>query len=411
MPDVDAVELEKFLKEEVSETTSETAAAFADYLKSKAYHKLVVAALALFFAILALFVNRFGFSILGFLSIGGFIVLIIYSWTSDHYFNTLSDNILEACASLKDNENGPVLLAKVAETKITSEAIQEMIRSMKKKEHLFGALKRAYGEGDIFKKHVSIGKDGVSLYVNGKDQVPFPLDMKNVGAMYQKVHARALDDLSSSGAMLDEALEDYRANAKLCSEQSTLKFPESWHAALQLSNHLLVNIDKMFKLHRIMQIDKAYRETDHTPVYRPAMREMESLASQVQGTMLTIIVITESLMGSCKAQLHAINKLTESRRPEISQAHRLEAFGRKAQNLLSPIFDGTFIIKSADGCIQTACSSTWSDIQTIDTANYFILVALMAAIVSTLFLAQFLRIMGRGLLLIFPVLEMLRVCK
>lgn len=215
-----------------------------------------------------------------------------------------------------------------------------------------------------------------------------------------------------SGKLLREVLDDYEANAQLCAEQAQLGFPQSWHTALSLAGRLLNNIDHLFIIHRQAQIDRIQRDRKKMGVLRPLLKDLEANADEVRGLMGTVMSLSEQLMSACRAQLKALQQLRNNRRGRLEpgQTHRVMAFGRKAEQLLTPLFESTWLVKPANVAIQAACQPTAPMMDASERTAYWTWVALLAAILSSLCLSRLVALLMRGLLLLFPCLEIFRLC-
>lgn len=215
-----------------------------------------------------------------------------------------------------------------------------------------------------------------------------------------------------SGKLLKEVIEDYEANAQLCAEQAQLGFPKSWHTALSLAGRLLNNIDHLFLIHRQAQVDRIYRDRSQMGVLRPLLKDLEANADEVRGLMSTVMGLSEQLMSACRAQLKALQQLRSERRGRLEpgQTHRVMAFGRKAEQLLTPLFESTWLVGPAKVAIQAVCQPTALTTDTSERAAYWTWVALLAAILSSLCLSHLVTLLVRGLLFLFPCLEIFRLC-
>jgi hypothetical protein len=391
---------------------------------------LKIASSAILLALIVIVVNRFGFPLMAVFGAVGFGIMLYLilmarisfdSWVTD---NKELLNSAPVVLKVEKPENPVTNFLKTLGIGVDKGTLSKLANNnVKFQGYLPLLVRQSLGDGEQI-KGLYVDDKEMKIKINKHDWLALPLRLKDIPAAFKKIHLAALDTLTEPGTFLHSALVQYRNNAKSCARQSNLAFPEQWHRAIALSKELLLYADMTLKANKVLKVEGVvlFSRPDRLPrkPLVPILRELERLPSELTGLTDLIAELSMKLQHSCQAQLKALDRLEHIGPPiDITQHHRGEQIAKKALRFLTPLYDARFIKNLSEthpapmiaAARQYGPQDRLQAIEEINWGNNIIWKAILLALVSSLILARLPNLLMRGIMLLFPCLEILRCCK
>jgi hypothetical protein len=407
LADVDVVEFEGIL-DKIREETAEKVEKMGRKIRWLAFQGLVCAIVAVIAALLAIIMNRYKFPALGMLAVAIFVGILVINWVGNGKVNDLSRGLTNTCQAFRGAED--MELAKIEGTAIKASTVKKLFDAVDSGGNILQAAQEAFANshkgGKLFNNQVEIRDSNLFIFKSngGKEQHPFPINPSDISSFYRAGYAASLKESVSGGQRLTNLLEDLKSNAHMCADAAQLEFPRQWHAALQYLPQILEWMG------HIIESTEKVRYRPEIRIWGTMIRHDRQPLLETHGFAKVVISLSETLAKACSAQLVALAQIRDAAERPATSPIRLDAFGKKSENLLKPILDGSFVIQPVKVCVLETCNLA-EEAPKLQSRYRWIYIAYVVSIVLALVLCKVLNILARGLFFICPCLEVTRILK
>lgn len=182
--------------------TAEATHQMAKSVRGTSYQRILLVAGTLLMALMVLFVNRFGWALLGLLPAIGFVGLFFLNMATAPATTDQCHRIANVCQVLGHQDVSPVPLVRLGGTLVDTRILGKFLKSVTEGSNLVQALEASLPEKKPFNGALEFTDAGMvkirlrEVGTNGNAPLFLPLEPLQVLPLFSAIHAQTLEELT-----------------------------------------------------------------------------------------------------------------------------------------------------------------------------------------------------------------------